>query len=129
MPVTTIVISIVLGAVLVQALRRRRVDSRWATFAGWVLAGFLSGLSSISFAIGLLVLPFALVAIVVASRVSAWPAGLGFVGGIGLVGILVAVLSFGEQSGPDHDRWLLFGVVLTAVSIAAFAVARAAHRT
>ena len=125
MPVTTVVIVIVLALVLLEELLRRRSrPARWTAFAAWLVAGFLSALSTISVAIGLLVLPFALVAIVAASRLSTWPTAIGFVGGVGLVGILVSALNFGEPSSPDYDSWLVVGAVMTASSVAAFVAAR-----
>ena len=125
MPIPTILIVIVLAVVLVEDLiRRRRPPARWAAFAAWLVAGFLSGLSTISFAIGLLVLPFALVAIVAASRLSFWPTAVGFTAGVGLVGLLVAALNFGEPSSPDLYGWLAAGAVMTAASVAAFAAVK-----
>jgi CBS-domain-containing membrane protein len=102
-PVTTLLIVWLLLVVAIETVVRRRRDrSGWGAFSGWVLAGFLSGFATISFAIGLLVLPFAAIAIVVVSRFGVWPAFLGFAGGAGLVGVLVSVLNFGEPSGPDY---------------------------
>jgi hypothetical protein len=123
MPVTTIVVVLLLLAVGIEAIvRQRRGVSGWASFAGWALAGFLSGLATISFAIGLLVLPFAAIAIIAVSRFAVWPAFLGFVGGAGLVGVLVSALNFGEPSSPDYYSWLATGLALAAASVIAFAV-------
>jgi len=80
----------------------------------------------VSFAIGLLVLPFAVLAILVASRFAVWPAVIGFVGGAGLVGVLVAALNAGERDSPAYGSWLVVGSALAAASIAVFAVWRRA---
>ena len=125
MPVTAIIILIVLAAILVEAvLGGRAPRAGWLAFISWMIAGFLSAFGTISFAIGLLVLPFALLAVVGASRLSVWPAGLGFIGGAGLIGVLVSALNFGEQSSPDYYSWLVAGSVIAAASVAAFVAAR-----
>lgn len=101
MPVPTVIILIALGVVTVEAMVRghSRYVSWWA-FVTWAAAGLLAGISTISF-IGVLLWPFAVGAIVAASRLSAWPSALGFVCGVGLVGVLVAALNFGESSSPS----------------------------
>ena len=93
------------------------------------VAGFLSALATISFAIGLLVLPFALLAIVGASRRSVWPAGLGFISGASLIGVLVSASNFEEESSPDYYSWLTVGLVIAAASAAAFVTARSTSRS
>lgn len=130
MPVTTIVILIALAVVLVEALvRRRGRGTGWLAFSCWGVAGFLSALATVSFAIGLLVLPLALLAIVGASRLSIWPAGLGFFSGAGLIGVLVSALNVGEESSPDFHGWLIAGVVVTGTSAAAFVVVRSTEQS
>jgi hypothetical protein len=120
--VTTLFLAWLLLVVAIETLvRRRHGRSGWVSFGGWALAGFLSGFSTISFAIGLLVLPFAAAAIVVVSRFAVWPGVVGFVGGAGLVGVLVSALNFGEPSGPDYLSWLAVGGTLAAASVIAFA--------
>ena len=117
MPVATMIILIVLAAVLFEDVIRRRARSTgWLAFSSWVVAGFLSALATISFAIGLLVLPFALLAIVGASRRSVWPAGLGFISGASLIGVLVSASNFEEESSPDYYSWLTVGLVIAAAS-------------
>jgi peptidoglycan/LPS O-acetylase OafA/YrhL len=81
-------------------------------------------LATISFAIGLLVLPVALLAIVGASRLSVWPASLGFISGASLIGPLVSAVSIGEDSSPDYYDWLIVGSIIAAAAAAAFAAAR-----
>jgi hypothetical protein len=125
MPVTTIVILIVLVMVVVDARARARGHGAgWLAFSSWCVAGFLSALATISLAIGLLVLPLALLAIVGASRLSVWPSGLGFTSGAGLIGVLVSALNLGEGSSPDYYEWLIVGFVISASSAAAFVAVR-----
>lgn len=129
MPVTAIIILIVLAVVLFEAVGRRRAPrTGWLVFGSWAVAGFLSALATISFAIGLLVLPFALFAIIGASRFSVWPAGLGFISGASLIGVLVSALNFGEESSPHYYSWLIVGFVIAAASAAAFSAARSTKR-
>jgi hypothetical protein len=124
-PVTTLIILIVLTAVLFEAITRRRPHSAgWLAFGCWLVAGFLSALATISFAIGPLVLPFALLAIFGASRLSVWPSIFGFIGGAGLIGVLVSALNFGEESSPDYYDWLIVGSGIAAASVATFVAAR-----
>ena len=124
MPVTTIIITIVVAAVLFEAVVRRRARrTGWLAFSCWAVAGFLSAFATISFAVGLLVLPVALLAIVGASRLSVWPAGLGFISGASLIGVLVSALNFGDESSPDYYSWLIVGFVIAAASAAAFVAA------
>jgi hypothetical protein len=125
-PVPTVIILIALGAVTIKAMvsRHSRYVGWWA-FVSWAAAGLLAGISTISF-IGILLWPFAVGAIVGASRLSVWPSGLGFVCGVGLVGVLVAALNFGESSSPSYYSWLVVGVVTAVAAAAAFTVASAA---
>ena len=130
MPVTTIVILIALAVGLVEALvRKRGRGSGWVAFSSWGVAGFLSALATVSVAIGLLELPLALLAIVGAARLAVWPAGLGFVSGAGLIGVLVSALNVGEASSPDFHGWLVAGLIITAASAAAFTVVRSTERS
>jgi hypothetical protein len=123
-PVTTLVIALVLAAVIVESSRRR--GRGWGAFLGWCGAGLLSALATISFAIGIFVLPFAVVAIAIASRFGLWPAALGFLGGVGLVGPLVSALNVGERDSSSYYGWLAVGSVLTLASALSFAAFRRA---
>jgi hypothetical protein len=116
--VPALVTAVVLLAVIVAA--GRRPDSTWPGFAAWTLAGFLSAFASISLGIGLLVLPFAVVAIVAAARVGVRPA-VGFIAGAGLVGVLVWSLNVGDRESADYSGWLGGGVALALASTLAFA--------
>lgn len=122
MPIPAVVVALVLAAVIVTV--GGRPGATWGSFAAWTLAGFLSTLASISFAIGLLVLPLAVVAIAVASRLGVWPGVLGFVAGAGLVGVLVWALNVGEGDGPSYTSWLAAGLALALASTTAFASVR-----
>ncbi len=69
MPVTTAVLLIVLAL----AVTRRREPAgprRTVAFAAWVAAGFLGALATISFAIGLLILPLAVAVVVGAAALA-----------------------------------------------------------
>ncbi len=98
--------------------------SGWRWFAAWALAGALSALAFVSmFSIGLLILPFAGLAIFLTARRSPnGPEILGAVTGAGLIGLVVWLLSQGEW---DATPWLVGGVALTAAGILAYATARA----
>ena len=114
-----------LSTVLIEPLvRRRERNARWIAFSCWALSGFLSALAAISFAIGLLVLPLALIAIVGASRLSVWPAGLGFISGAGLIGVFVSVMSLDDESGHAYNSWLIISLITIAASVAAFVAVR-----
>jgi hypothetical protein len=129
LPVTTILILIVLAVVAIEAAAHKG-QSRvgWIAFGVWAAAGFLSALATSSFALGLLVLPIALVAIVGASRVSVWPSALGFFAGIGVFGLLVASLNIGEGRSSDYYGWLALGIVLVGAAAAAFSRTRRVPR-
>ena len=96
----------------------------WLVFAAWVLAGALVVFSLLGAAsIGLLILPFAGLAIFLTARRSPnGPEILGAVTGAGLIGLVVWLLSQGEW---DATPWLVGGVALTAAGILAYATARA----
>lgn len=118
----------------------------WKAFVAWSLAGGLLVFSVLTgFSIGLLVLPFALAAVLVtAKRASAWPEAIGVVAGAGVVSLVVAFLSRdyepcpesgvrtlspGEMSiecgGFDPMPWLIGGIALVGVSLAAHVFVRA----
>jgi hypothetical protein len=117
------VVLVLLAAVFARSAgRARRRRSGWGVFLAWVLAGFLSAFASVSFAIGLLVLPLAVVAIVAASRLAVWPEVSGFVGGVGLAAVLIALLSLGEPDG--YGAWFALGVASAVAATVAFAALR-----
>jgi hypothetical protein len=118
---------------------------RWRGFVAWALAGGLLFFSSLTgFSIGLFVLPFALLGVLLVARYSSrWPEAIGVAAGIGAVCLLVAlgnrdydpcpasdVLTVppGETSaecgGLDPTPWLVGGIVLLSVSVAAHAFVR-----
>jgi uncharacterized membrane protein HdeD (DUF308 family) len=123
MPVTTVVIVFVLASVGFEALtRRRRLRAGWPWFAAWAVAGFLSTFATVSFAIGLLVLPFAVAAVVAVSRAAIWPESLGFGAGVGVAAMVVAALNLGEPQADAYVLWLLAGVALLAASSAGYSL-------
>ena len=117
---------LVVAAVLV-ATGDRQGGRGWRWFAAWCAAGaaftfsFLTGLS-----IGLLVLPFAAVALIaVAVRSPHVAESIGLVAGAGLVVLLVGALNWGaDQRGADPVPWLVAGLAVTAVSAAGYQLAR-----
>jgi hypothetical protein len=98
------------------------MSSGWRWFAAWALAGALVAFAFLSAAsIGLFVVPFALVALVLAARSGAGGREmLGMVAGAGLVSLLIAALNVGEGAAP----WLLVGLGLVTAGIVAYAAAR-----
>lgn len=96
----------VLLIVLPLAIMTRREpppQRRRFAFAAWVFAGFLGAFATISFAIGLLILPLALVAIVGAAALATRAEVLGLMPGIGAMCLLVVALDIGE--GPTAYSW------------------------
>jgi hypothetical protein len=116
----------------------------WLVFAAWVLAGALAVFSLLGAAsIGLFIAPLAVVAIWLALRFGrAGPEMLGMVSGAGVVCLLIAFLNRGttpcaEQGhtlsaretetscgGLQPMPWLVVGLLLVAVGIVAYALAR-----
>jgi hypothetical protein len=121
MPVTTMVLLIVL-AVAVMTQREPPPTRRRIAFAAWVVAGFLGAFATISFAIGLLILPLALAAIVGAAVLATRAEVLGLLPGIGAMCLLVVALDIDE--GRIADSWLASGLALVAGGGAAYSLAR-----
>ncbi len=99
--------------------RRRATASRggWEWFAAWTLAGGLMTFSFLTgFSIGLFVLPLAAAALFwVASRAPGALDAIGFIEGIGMTLLLVALVN------PDAGRtWLYAGLVLGLGAVAAY---------
>jgi len=112
-PVTGVILLVVLGVVILLAIRRDPgPHGGWPWFVLWAVPGFLAALSVLSFAIGLLVLPVALISIAATARFASGAETLGLLPGIGAMCVLVDVL------GTATGSWSLAG--------AAFAVAGAA---
>lgn len=85
-------------------------------------AGFLAAFATISFALGLLVLPFAVVAIGLAARVAPGWEALGLLPGIGAMCLLIVVLDVRHERF-DAD-WLAAGLAFVAGGVAAYAATR-----
>jgi hypothetical protein len=116
-------------------------ETGWWRFTAWVFAGaltffaFLTGLS-----IGLFVLPFAVIALWLAARRSRiWPEILGLVGGIGVIGFVIAAVNHDGSGcrtseedgfttvtcgGLDPMPWLVSGLLLVAAASVLYAFAR-----
>ena len=118
----------------------------WKAFVAWSLAGGLVVFSVITgLSIGVFVLPFAVAAVLVtATRASGWPEAIGVVAGAGVVSLVIAFRSRdykpcpesgvltvppGETSiecgGFDPMPWLIGGIALVSVSVAAHVFVRA----
>jgi hypothetical protein len=125
MPIPAMIILFALAAVTIATpLRGSSRHVGWWAFTAWAVAGFLSGISTISF-IGVLLWPFALAAILGAARLSVWPPALGFLCGTGLVGVLVFALNVGEgSSSRSYYSWLLGGCSIAAAAVVTFAAVR-----
>lgn len=122
-PVTTIVlVAVFIPLILVTATDGRRRRGGWAWFALWAIPGFLAAFSTLSFAIGLLVLPFAVVATVGVSRFSAGAEMLGLLPGIGLMSLLIAALNIGE--GSTLWTWSVAGIAFVAAGGLLYALGR-----
>lgn len=105
----------------------------WWRFAAWMFAGALAFFAFLTgFSIGLFVLPFAVIAVwLVARGGRTWPEILGLIGGIGAIGIVIAVLNRDGSGcrtteeggfttvtcgGLDPTPWLVAGLLLPAVA-------------
>jgi hypothetical protein len=113
----------------------------WWRFTAWVFAGALTFFAFVTgFSIGLFVLPFAVIAIwLVARGGRIWPEILGLVGGIGVIGIVIAALNHEgggckttEEDGfttvtcggIDPTPWLVSGLLLLAAAALLYGFAR-----
>jgi hypothetical protein len=113
----------------------------WWRFAAWVFAGGLTAFAWITgFSIGLFLLPLAVLAIwFVARKSRIWPEILGLVGGLGVVGLVIAAINHEgpgcrttEEAGGitvtcgglDPKPWLVGGLLLLAAAPALYALAR-----
>ena len=105
---------------------RRRRRSGWAWFWAWLPAGFLGALATLSFAIGLLVLPVAVVAVVAAARFASSAETLGLLPGIGIACILVAAL--GADDEARALPWWFAGWAFAAAGMLLYALLRASAR-
>jgi hypothetical protein len=96
----------------------------------WGLAGGLVTFSIIAAAsIGLLVSPFALIALWLASRAAPmWPEVLGTLAGAAAICFLIAYIQR-EPGGFDSVAWLVAGIVLTVLGVGGYALLarRASH--
>jgi lysylphosphatidylglycerol synthetase-like protein (DUF2156 family) len=109
---------LVVALVLMWRARKssERTDARW--FVWWATAGafytfsFLTGLG-----IGLLLFPIAAAVVLWMARRAPGREALGFVAGVGVVLLLVAIVN------RDVSGWLVSGLVLTAGGSAAYALA------
>lgn len=118
-PTTTIVLLAVFAAGLIQATRDgRHRRSGWRWFGVWALTGFLAAFATLSFAIGLLILPLAVVALAVSFRFATGAEMLGLVGGVGAMCVLIGALNVDE--GTQVRWWFGVGTVLVAAAASAY---------
>ena len=123
MPVTTLVLIVVFAIVaIVTARNGRRRRTGWRWFSLWMVPGFLSAFATLSFAIGLLVLPFAVAALVLAARLSAGAEMLGLLPGVGAMCFLIAALNVGESMAIAG--WIAAAVAFVAFGVGAYTTAR-----
>jgi hypothetical protein len=136
--------------IVVGLLLARRHDEPgergWRWFAAWSVAGALFTFSFLAgFSIGLFFLPLAAAALFfVATRAPGLPESVGFVAGIGLIALVIAVRSrdyvpcgpHGELSIPpgappgtkvscggfDPTPWFAAGLALLAVALLAYSI-------
>jgi len=98
--------------------------SGWGWFVAWALAGALTAFALAALlSIGILILPFAALAIFFVARRS--PSGteaFGLLTGAGLIGVVVWVRSRGEW---DATHWLVGGIALVASGVVAYVAVRA----
>jgi hypothetical protein len=125
--------------------RREQTGGRGVPwFIAWAVAGFLLIFSGISFGAGLFVLPLAAVALIwVIRRAPHLPEASGFVVGVGLVLLTVAVINRGNTpcvggatsvvaqpgtasscGGLDPHPWLVGGILATAAGLIAYCAYR-----
>lgn len=97
--------------------------ARWRWFAAWSAAGAVTTFSFLTgFSIGIFVLPFAAVLLLWVARHAPQPSdALGFVGGIGAVLLLIALLNR-AGTGVDPMPWLLAGLSLAGSALLAYGV-------
>lgn len=120
MPLTTLVlIAVIVGVVLASRRDSRQARTGWRWFALWILPGFLAAFSTLSFAIGLLLLPLAVAAVVLAARVAMGAEMLGLLPGIGAMCFLIALLNVGEDTSVIS--WLVAGAAFTLAGVACYA--------
>ena len=106
-------------------IRRDREDGHgWPWFAAWCVAGaffffsFLTGLS-----VGLLLLPVVTgVVLFVATRSPHAAEAAGFVAGVGLVTVVAAALTWGEEH-TNAAAWFAAGAAVTAAAVASYVLA------
>jgi hypothetical protein len=113
LPAVVCLVALVAGAL---AGRGRPPATGWPAFGLWAGAGALACLASISFALGLFLMPFAAVALFLVARRRPGPAALGAVAGAGAV-----VLAVGALVGPG---WVAAGAVAVAAGAGGFALVR-----
>jgi hypothetical protein len=122
--------ALLIAAIAIVIRRDREGGHGWPWFAAWTLAGamfffsFLTGLS-----IGLLLLPAVAGAVLfVATRAPHAAEGAGFVAGVGLVTVVVAGLTWGEEH-TSAAAWLASGAAITTAGVATYALASRRVRT
>jgi uncharacterized membrane protein len=115
---------LLIAAIAIVIRRDREGGHGWPWFAAWSAAGalfffsFLTGLS-----VGLLLLPLVTVAVLfVAARAPHAAESAGFLAGVGLVIVVVAALTLGDDSS-SAAAWLALGTAITTAGLTAYALA------
>lgn len=120
MPVTGVILVAALAVVVILGIwREPGPHGGWIWFCLWALPGFLAALSVLSFAIGLLVLPVALISIVAAARFASGAETLGFLPGIGAMCVLVGVPGVADDTATRS--WFLAGAVFAVAGAVPYA--------
>lgn len=102
------------------------MDARgWLSFGAWALVGALVCFTLIAAAsIGILVAPFALVAVwLVGRKVGTGPQLFGLATGVGVPVLAVGIAEVGA-GGFNGQRWLLVGSLLAAAGVAGYVATR-----
>ena len=120
MPTTTLLLLIVFAAVLSTGFHGRKTG--WLWFSLWIVPGFLAAFATISFALGLLVLPFAVAAVLLVARYAKGFEMLGLLPGMSPMCFLVAYIAAGD--GRPFASWIVAGSALFFAGVAAYLIAR-----
>jgi hypothetical protein len=123
-PVTTVVLLVVLALALRTPREPLTARGRSLAFAAWAAAGVLGAFATLSFALGLLVLPLAVCAVLVAAWQATRAEVLGLLVGVGVMCLVVAAAGAGGE-GVAWD-WAVAGVAVGGAGLAVYGARRRA---